>query len=331
MRRMIQVTATLVCGVLFVLSAGCGGSDDPADPGDPSCSIEFTSPASGVSFNTGDTVNLRWNASGGGDVRLSLVKAGAEQSEIAAATPNDGYYSWTASTLGAASGTDFGLALTHTTNDCADTLALSLVNTAGCTFTVDTPDTTYEGDDVVLTWTSMNTTGTVDVELWYFTVDDYRITQLAIDTPDDGEFLWENVDSFHEGTSDFFAIRVYDAEVDGCFGASDPFRIVDDNVCEFSFHEPLSSSVYDEGGQMRIRFSGHNDTGNVDFFLYEGYVNLVAYIANDVPTFDGEYMWTIDVPDGYTGLPTTFRVKAVDSNDEHCTEFSHMFTINLAK
>jgi hypothetical protein len=340
MHRTIKVAAViLACAGFFILHAGCGGSDDPSDPGGGGgCGIDITTPDPGDVFRSGQSLTLRWDASGGGDVRLTLLKAGAEQGVIAAATENDGYYRWTVTTMGAAGGTDFGLAVTHTSKDCADTLAIELVNTEGCafeaTFLPANPtrtDTVQAGDDYEITWTSENTTGVVDISLRYYTgVQHEEIAALALGTADDGSFLWENVDSFHNGTSNNYYVRIADAAVDGCDTDSRHFRIVDEEICEIEVMEPGDSDVYDEGQQMLVRFSTTNDSGRVDLYLYEGYVNLVEYMVADVPTLDGQVNWTVDLPDGYEGSLTFFRVKVVDANDGNCVGFSPSFTINRA-
>lgn len=335
MRRTIQVAAILACAGFFMLNTGCGGSDDPAEPGGGggSCGIDITTPDPGDVFRSGQQLNLRWDDSGGGEVRITLVKAGAEQGEIAV-TANDGYYRWTVSTMGAASGTDFGLAVTHTTLDCADTLAVELVNTEGCAFesTFLPTGPLQAGDDYEITWTSENTTGAVDIELWYHSglVERVFIALLAAATADDGSFLWEDVDSFHNGTANNYYVRFADAAAEGCETNSDLFRIVDEDVCELSVLEPGSGDRYAEGGPMLIRFSGASSSGEVDLYLYEGTVNLVEYIANDVTLLDGQYTWTVTLPGGYAGSLTFFRVKIVDANDPYCVGFSESFTIDRA-
>jgi len=333
MRRMIQVTATiLACTGFFIFQTGCG-SDDPGDPGGgTSCDIEITFPAAGEDYQTGEIVNLRWDHSTGGEVRISLVKAGAEQGEIAAATGNDGFFRWTASTMGATSGTDFGVAIIHTDDSaCGDTLALTLVNTEGCAISVDSPDSLHEGDDYLITWDSENTTGAVDVELWYYTgVEDIRVDQLAIGTDDDGEWLWEDVDSFHLGSSNNFFFRVAALGVAGCEGESQHFEIEDPNLCEIDVIWPNSTSVYDEGDEMFIQFETFKPTGTaVDLLLYQGTVDRVEYIASGVPMVDGQLTWTIAIADPTGLLEEHFTVKIVDANDQHCVGFSQRFTIHL--
>ena len=92
------LTTLVLAGSVFWL-VGCGG-DDPADPGGgtEACSIAITSPPVGEEFLTGETVNIRWDAAGGGDVRIALLKAGTEQGVIAESTANDGFRTWSAST-----------------------------------------------------------------------------------------------------------------------------------------------------------------------------------------------------------------------------------------
>lgn len=341
MRRTIQVLATiLACTGFFICHAGCGGDDDPGDPGGgTSCDIDITFPAAGTSFLTGENVNLRWDESSGGQVRLSLLKAGVEQGEIAAATGNDGFYRWTASTMGATSGDDFGLAVVHTEEAaCGDTLALTLVNTTGCAVTptyqptkVTDVDTVQAGDDYLIAWDSENTSGAVDIQFWYFTGAEHdSVTTLVFGTPDDGEYLWEGVDSFNYGTSNNFYVKVADAVVGGCDGRSGYFRIVDPEICEIEVIWPNSTSMHHEGQNMLIQYDGTNDSGAVDLYLYEGMVNLVEYIAQDVSGVGGQYNWTVTIPDGYQGTWSFFRVKVVDAGDPFCFGFSQTFTIRAA-
>lgn len=340
MRRLFQVTTGILAGAgLLLIGLGCGGDDGPGDPGGgTACSIEFYFPDPGGDYLTGDTINLRWNTAGSGQVKITLLKAGAEQGVIRAAILDNGFYSWTASTMGAASGADFAVAVTNTDDTaCGDTLSLAILDVTNCgitpTFLPANPaytDTVNAGADYTITWDSESTSGFVDVEFWYFTgVENTFITELAVGTPDDGEFVWEDVDSFHFGTSNNYYIKIVDSSVGGCEAESRMFRIVDDDVCDIVLVEPNNSSSYDEGGSMLIRFV-RNFSGPVDILLYEGLENRLDWIATNVEPVNDEYTWqVIAVPDTYEGLETSFRVKVVATDDQFCSAFSQTFTIRL--
>ncbi|MCP4573086.1 MAG: hypothetical protein GY838_12085 [bacterium] len=332
MQRLSTPSAALLAvTAISLLFLGSCGEDDPAEPREDPCAIAFTYPDPGTMHLSGESVNLRWHAAGGGRVRVALLRAGSEQGEIIAGTDNDGYYQWTATTMGGPSADDYAVTVASLDEAaCADTLGpLRLVDVSNCGIDPAIRATEVaEGDDLLIQWTSGNTSGTVDIDLFYGPLEGDLIAPLAGGTPDDGEYLWENVDSFHHGTGDLYYVRIGDARVPTCFGTNAiPFTIVDEDVCVIDVRTPPAYSTYDEGDVLEIEFSSQRSSGSLDFRLYAGSSTPLDFIALRVPVSETSVTWRITVDDDYTGPDNMYRVLVYDTEDSYCRGFSPQFSI----
>lgn len=316
--------------LLLLASLPMGCSDDDTAPPPPACGIAIYTPDSAAHFFSHDDVNIRWYASGGGMVSVILLKADVLVDTIAASTENDGYYWWPASTLGAQSGDDFALRVASTTSEaCADTVPIELTNTDGCVLalTVDTDMTLVAGQDFEITWDSENTGGHVTLELWKGSLEEVLVAVIAPDIGDNGSYLWQNVDSYNQGTAADYYLRIADTLVDGCGDMAGPFGIVDDEICYIDVTAPIADQTFTIGQTMTIIFDTTNSSGMVNLRLYAG-ATLVSggYIADNVPAAGGTYDWVVS-DFGFSGPKNAYRIVVVDADDQYCFGRSVAFTI----
>lgn len=333
MRRLPHAPlAALLLPLCVLLPPGCGGDDDDGTgPGDGACAIDIFTPAAGTHFYSGEDVNLRWHAAGGGQVRIELLKGGAPVDTLAAATDNDGFHYWAADTRGATSGSDFALRVTAIADaGCTDTVPIALTNTVGCAITLTVPPDSalVAGQEYLITWDSENTGGSVDIGLWAGNVGEKELVGvIALDADDDGSHLWQPVDSFNRGTSTDYYLRVADTLVSGCEGQVGPFRLTDPDICYIDVLTPVEDQEFSPGQQMTIAFEPVNTSGTVNIRLYTlGVLVPDGYIADGVPATDRQYTWTV-TDFGYTGADNVYRIVIFDPADASCTGRSATFAI----
>lgn len=320
--------AALLLPMLVLSPLGCG-DDGGTDPQPDPCGIDIYTPGPGTLFYSHEVVNLRWHASGGGSVRIELLKAGAVVDTLDAGTPNDGYYPWAADTRGATSGDDFALRVTSTTDaGCTDSVPITLINTVGCAIalTVAPDSALVAGQEYLVTWDSENTGGTVDLELWKGPLALKELVgTIAAGIADDGSHLWQGVDSFNQGTASDYYLRVADTQVTGCEDQVGPFSLTDPHICTIDITPP--PAVLTIGQQLVISFAPVNTSASLSIRLYAG-ATLVpgGYIADDVPAASGQHTWTVTDFD-YPGADDRYRIVIFDPDDTYCRGVSNSFAI----
>jgi len=186
-------------------------------PTQPSlASVMVTTPNGGESWIRGTTPMIGWTSSGsvGSSVKIELMKAGVVSQTISASTPNDGKYtSWTIpSTL--ATGTDYRIRITSTTNTAiTDTtnnyfIITTATTPSPSTITATAPnggETWTRGTTPTIRWTSSGSVGSsVKIELMKAGVVSQTI---STSTANDGTFTsWTIPSSLATGTD--YRIRI---------------------------------------------------------------------------------------------------------------------------
>jgi hypothetical protein len=315
---------------------GCGGDDGGGGGTDPlPCAITNVNTGAQTSWlvGVGVPINVRWDHQGSATaVRIDLLKAGAPVFVVAASTPNTGYYPWVAPTTdGEADGSDFGLRVTALgeTGCTGEKNGLTLTDVSGCTltWTMAALNTITAGGQLSLEWAGDATGGLVDIELWQNAVEEQLVGVVARETPDDGQFTWDPVDSFHFGTSSAYYLRLSASLMPGCQALTDPFRMVDDEVCACRVTGFSAGTVFSEGYSLDLTLQQDFGSGRVNLRLLAG-IELVpgSIIADNVPV-DQVRNWIVN-DYGYTGAERTrFRIKAIDAADGYCVGQSDIFTI----
>lgn len=341
MKKLLTLPVLLLVLTASLTQIGCGGSDDPVTPPPEECSITVTTPIADDTFQSGEQIRIRWDETGTAEqVTIDLLKGGSLVDNIDT-TANDGYKSWDASTLGAASGNDFSIrVLAVGETGCGDTSGnFTILNTEDCNFnfTIDfDPDNDPEtvlilnaGEEFEITWTSENTTGFVNIELLRGDLpDDAPVGFIASNVLDSGSYLW-TVDSLHEGTYDYFYLRISDRNVAGCSAITQMFPIIDEDVCEIWVSQPQPGVTWDEGTTQTISFTAMDpNTTHVNINLYQGNVwvnNIETNLSIPSPGVEQDIQWVVDTI-GSTSS-TSFRIKVSDALDQYCVGWSANFTI----
>jgi hypothetical protein len=287
----------------------------------PPCGLTLTSPNGGESWTLGTSHEITWDRTGdcGGDVRLDLIHAGSACLQIAASTPNDGSYTWTASQCGSL-GSDYSIRVTELPNGAADA-SDAVFSIPVCAIAVTAPaggERWVEGTSHTITWTSSHCTGTVRIELLR---DGTLCRTIATDSPDDGSFTWtaENCGDIETG----YTLRVADS-VTGSSDLSDAFSIPQP-PCAIAVISPDGAERWSEGTQHNLRWSSSSCGGTVDIDLLlkgTGCRSIADGTSND-----GAFLWTVQ----RCGADTTgYAIRVTDSVGGTVDASDQVFTIPCA-
>jgi hypothetical protein len=317
----VETRFFLVLATVFFLSA-CSG-EEPAAPPEP-CSLAITTPVAAEMLWLGTPADVRWNQTGGAaEVRLQLAQAGAVLGDITPATPNDGYFSWHPNAMGGDLGPDYSI-LIDVPGDSACVAASPAFRLAECGLQMNTgswPAQIVSGDTLQIFWQSTDTSGRVDIDLMK---GGQVVGNIATNRVDDGDVSWV-VDTFNEGTSDAYLIRVRDHLVAGCESSSRLLRIRQDVVCSLTVSSPSQFQTVAVGEVLTIAWSGFNTSASVRIELYDGQ-GWVGEIVNQVPTGQAVYEWTASLM-GATEPSSQYFVRVTDALDQSCWNSSLGFLI----
>ena len=344
MRKAINLLTFLTLLTLLLVQIGCSSDDEePAAP-PPACSIVLDDFNSWEYFFTGEDINIRWTKTTGGTVKIDLLKGGNPVGVITPSTSNNGYYPWlNSTTFGQGTGEDYAIRLTSLDDGtCGDeTNPFELIDVSNCFIKFpwtekDTiPDQTA-GTLFNITWDSANTTGKVDLELWYepFAGTGVLVGVIAENTDDDGLFEW-TVDSFNRGTDGGYRLKIRDVDFPRCGDRSVPFAIFDDEVCSIDVLGVNGGQVYAPGDNIPLTFALENSSGLVKLKLYSGNLPVNEPPQNGIITesFDTEngtaiYNWSVTTLNHSGPAYNRFNIRAFDLEDEYCVGVSSEFTIS---
>lgn len=191
-------------------------------------SVTVLAPNGGEIFTSGTLNTITWNSDVTGNVRITLLKAGAHYALISAGTPNDGSFDWNVP-LGLAAGNEYAVKIASVTNalvfDTSDNYFEVVQGTSGTTVAVTAPnggEIFVLGTSNDITWTS-DITGNVRITLLKGGV---QVATIAFGTPNDGLYTWTVSPMLAPGTD-------YTVKVGSCinplvFDESDaPFEIAE--------------------------------------------------------------------------------------------------------
>ena len=350
-RKRFLGLCTLAGALAVAIGAGCGGGDDD-EPGRPDpCGIAITSPEAGESFTVpplnedDELVTIAWDASGGGNVRVELLKGGAVRGDILASTPNDGYYFWRIDSpddlaLLDGTGDDYAVRLTALADTtCTDTSdPFRIWDRNGCAIEVaidypgsslEPPDNAQAGDPMTISWVPTNTTGSYDIDFFqaFGSTPTDSLAPIAFDVSGDVYDPWI-MTSFHTDESGNYAIRVRDHENPDCYGYSPVFTLDDPDICIIDVLQPLSAhSPLTAGTVFEIIWDSTNNSGALDIKLRTNTLEFVGTIAEGVNANLGAYSWTVS-DYGFDGEPDQqFRIFIYDAADVYCEGRSGSFRI----
>ncbi len=333
MRKAILILALLPLLVLILLQAGCSEDEDPVEI-PPDCKITIDSPGavSGEGWCTGLDINIRWTKTTGDNVKIELYKGANLAGIISPSTPNDGFYPWiNCTTFSEGSSTDYSIRVTHLSdaacNDQSGTFTLTDVSNCAISFPW-TPlrpvgDLTA-GIDFDIIWDSDNTSGLVNLELWYepFAALGELVGIIAENVANTGSYAW-TVDSFNRGTSEGYRFKIQDSDdcAASCNDVSITFMITDEDNCSIDVLGISDGASYNPDQTIPLTFGLENSSGVVKLELFSGAVPVTGgqIIAGfDTQNGTATYNWVVD-DFGHNGPAfDRYNILATDVNDEYC-------------
>ena len=339
MRKVMPVLFLVLMAVAMTTLLGCSDDEDTTPPPTP-CDIVVSTPTAGSEYRGGDLdtpgewIDIRWTQTGNpSTVDLRLHKA-AVDTLIVAGVPNNGYYAWRAESYGMSTGDDYAIEVKGS-EDCRDTTGLfTIINQANCQ--IEFPYTPADsiphllaGDTFTIEWSSLDTSGELQLELWttspwpaYTPQEPFFVIDPMVE--DDGEYEW-TVSSFNYKEEAYYRWIMRDADLNTC--VSEPswrFRITDNSVCEITVGIQPPQDTFDPDEEMRIDIIGTNVPGMVDIELLAS-AGAVPGIIVENHDPDMPFFWNVN-DFGYTGT-NAYRIRVIASDDAYCSGVSGVFSI----
>ena len=301
--------------------------------------ITVTAPNGGETLVRGTTPTISWTSSGsvGSYVKIELLKAGVVSQTISSSTPNDGTYaSWTIPTT-LATGTDYRIRVTSTTNAAiTDTsnnyLSITTATTPSpASITVTTPnggESWIRGSTPTISWTSSGSVGSnVKIELLKAGVVSQTISTSS---PNDGTYTsWTIPTTLATGTD--YRIRITSTTNAAITDTSNNYL----SITTATTPSPASITVTTpDGGESWIRgntptitwTSSGSAGSNVKIELLKGGV-VSKTISTSSPN-DGTYTsWTIPTT---LATGTDYRIRVTSTTNAAITDTGSYFTITSA-
>ncbi len=283
------------------------------------CEVTVISPNGGESWTEGTVHDITWSHAGdcGADVMIELLRNGAVCATIAASTPNDGIFAWTATRCGDA--TDlYRVRVTDLTSDAADESDGVFDIPEACAIAVTSPnggETWTEGTVHDITWTPSGDCGAnVVIELLR---NGSQCATIAASTPNDGLYSWTAAQCDNEAAG--YRIRVTEP-TSGANDQSDADFTIEDAVvpCTIAVTSPNGGETWTEGTVHDITWTPTGDCGpNVSIELLRNGTLCATIAASEAN--DGSYSWTAaqcgDATDLYRIRVTDLTSSATDESD----------------
>jgi len=289
---------------------------------DDESSITVTAPNGSESWDLDSTESITWSdVNLTGNVKIELYKDGSLDSVLSSDEANDGTYSWVIS-AGLADGTDYKIRITSLVDGSVyDESDVNFELAAPASITVTDPDGSEDwetGSTHNITWSSVNLTGNVKIELYKGGSLD---STLSADEANDTTYSWDISSGLAAATD--YKIRITSL-VDG--------TVYDESDANFTLSAPASITITaPDGGESwepdtshDITWTSANVTGNLRIYVYKG-GSYDSTISNATYN-DGIYSWT--VPAGLTAA-TDYKIKIESIDDSSVYDESDAnFTIS---
>jgi len=267
-------------------------------------SITVTDPDGGEDWDTGSTHNITWTSVNvTGNVKIELYKDSSLDSTLSSAWAGGGPYSWAISS-GLTAGTDYRIRITSLVDTSVyDESDANFTLSVPASITVTDPDGGEDWDTGTthnITWSSVNVTGNVKIELYK---DSSLDSTLTSDTANNNSYSWAISSSLTAGTD-------YRVRITSLVDTS----VYDESDANFTLSEPASITVtapdggedWDTGTTQSITWSSINVTGNVKIELYKD-SSLDSTLTSDTAN-NNSYSWAIS-----SGLAagTNYKIRVI--------------------
>lgn len=281
-------------------------------------SISVTSPNGSENWLVGSTHNITWSTVGSvGNVKIDLMKGGIFDRVIVSSVSGSSY-SWSIPS-GVASGNDYKIKVTSTTNS-------SVSDSSNSNFTISTPGITISspnggedwqiGSEHNITWSSTGITGNVKIELVKGEVSSVVIASNASGT----SYSWTVPLSQTIGAD--YKIRITSIADANITDISDSSFTIS-TTPSISITSPNGGETWKAGSIYNMLWSSLGTITNVKIELMKGGV-LSSVIISSVSN-TGSYSWTI--PIGIV-LGNDYKIKISNAADLSVSNISNgNFTI----
>jgi hypothetical protein len=221
---------------LALLTSGC--NEDPVAPENPTqetCTLQIVTPQSFdiirariVWRDWEDLMNIRWNSTEGGVVRIDLFKGTDYLLTITPETQNDGFFAWHAAVGNLSTGIDYQVEVTSLAplgcKDMSPEFTVVEYNDCGLAASVQWPGSPSaklnEDAEMTIFWAAEGGCGQVEIQLWRANFEQGHefvrpITTLANEF---SPYIWKLGDFNLEATGpkECYYVRVSDNLVKDC-------------------------------------------------------------------------------------------------------------------
>ncbi|MHA2404521.1 MAG: Ser-Thr-rich GPI-anchored membrane family protein, partial [Candidatus Kariarchaeaceae archaeon] len=279
--------------------------------------LRVVTPNGGESWLTNSTHDITWIDDISGDVKIDVYKAGVFDSEVTAASPSDGSYSWMIPVT-VATGTDYKIRITSVDQpvlyDMSD--ANLTIFTGGITVSSPNGGESWQaGSSQVITWAD-NITEDVTIDLYK---GDVFHSVISTPTSSNGSFDWTIPFTQEQGTDYTVKITSVDNPTTVFDFSDSNFTIIANQVTVTS---PNGSENWLASEEQIITWTD-NLAGSVEAQLFKNDV-FHSSIVISTPS-DGEYTWNIPPT---TPSASDYKVKIISIDDGSVFDFSDSnFTI----
>jgi hypothetical protein len=304
-----------MCGYkIRVTDFGSGAADESAEefcfrP----CAPHVDAPNGGEEWIAATEYEIRWSPGAcGATAKIELLRNGLVCSTIAAVTPNDGSFLWTAQPCaGATDG--YRIRVTDLSGDGKDESDATF-RILSCQLAVTAPNggESWQAESVqTVTWTANHCGGEVRIELLRSGV---VCATLAASTPNDGSFLWTVAQCGGNRTD--YRIRITDLR-GGLLDESDAVFSIPDPACAIQVTAPNGGESWTEGLPHDITWTSAHCGGTVKIELLLN--NTVCSTISASTVDDGLVTWTAQrcgsATTGYKIRITDLTFASVDESD----------------
>tara|TARA_B100000745_G_scaffold249676_2_gene171744 strand:+ start:2200 stop:8475 length:6276 start_codon:yes stop_codon:yes gene_type:complete len=285
-------------------------------------SITVAAPNGGEDWTTGTTQSITWSSTNvTGNVKIELYKGGSLDSTLTSDTANDDSYSWAISS-GLTAGADYKIRITSLADaSVSDESNIAFTLSEPSTITVTSPDGGEDwttGTTQSITWSSVNLTGNVKIQLYKGGSLDFTLTS---DTANTGTYSWA-IASGLAGATDY-KIRITSL-ADG--------TVYDESDANFTLTEPASITVTSpDGGEdwaagttHNITWTSVNVTGALRIYVYKG--GSYDSTLSNATANDNIFSWAISSSLA-AGTDYKIRIESIDDNSVY-DESDANFTVS---